>query len=353
MLRRLLQLLAFAGSFLILAPLVATAQSRAQEVEKEIRQLISASGAEMVAVAFHDLQTGDEMLINADERFHAASTMKLPVMMEIFREAERGQLSLDERITISNQFTSLADGSRYALSAEDDSEKSLYKRVGETETVGRLLRLMITVSSNLATNNLIERVTPQRVMELMRELGASHVQVLRGVEDNKAYERGINNTTTARDLMILFQSLAEGRAVSPKSSIEMVKVLLEQEFKAGIPAGLPSGVKVAHKTGSFTGTDHDAGIVYVPGRQPYVLVVLTRGIKEQKRADKLIADISRTIFVEIIGGIVKKSGIPERGPLLMPAFPFYRIPARLANLPSSIPSVQASRVVSGRQRQRR
>jgi beta-lactamase class A len=96
--------------------------------------------------------------------------------------------------------------------------------------------------------------------------------------------------------MIILRSIAERRAVSAKASDEMIKVMLDQKFNDGIPAGVPPDVKVSHKTGSITKVNHDAAIVYSPGRKPYVLVVLERGIEDEKRAQKLIADISRIVY---------------------------------------------------------
>lgn len=274
--------------------------TREAEVRNKLRELIAASGAETVAVAFHDLETGREIMLDEGASFHAASTMKVPVMLELFRQARAGRLSLDGRVPVKNDFKSIADGSSFSVAAEDDSEQSLYKQIGGTETVRRLLHLMITESSNLATNILIELVTPQRVMETMRKLGAKDIRVLRGVEDGKAYERGMNNTTNARDLLVILKAVAARRAVSKEASDEMVRVLLEQKFNDGIPAGLPSGLRVAHKTGSITKINHDAGIVYAPGRKPYVIVVLTRGLAEGKRAHRLIADVSRTVYEGMI-----------------------------------------------------
>lgn len=264
--------------------------------EKKIEELVRESGAETVAVAYYDLTTGAELLINPDVSFHAASTMKVPVMMEIYRQVAAGKLSLDQRIPIKNDFASIVDGSHYSLTVDSDSEQSLYNRVGQMETIRELIRLMITVSSNLATNLLIERVTPERVMDLMRLIGANNIRVLRGVEDGKAFQKGLNNTTTARDLMIILRQIAERRAVSAKASDEMIQVMLDQKFNEGIPAGLSPGVRVSHKTGSITKINHDAAIVYPAGRKPYVLVVLTRGIEDEKRSHKLIADISRVVF---------------------------------------------------------
>jgi beta-lactamase class A len=261
--------------------------------------LIAESGAERVAVAFYDLETREQILIAPDESFHAASTMKVPVMMEVFRQARALKFSLDDRIPIKNDFVSIVDGSHYSLSPESDSEGGLYKRVGQTETIRRLLELMIDVSSNLATNLLIERVTAARVMEFMREIGAQNISVLRGVEDGKAFQKGLNNTATARDLMTILRRIAEHRAVSPAASKEMIQVMLRQKFNEGIPAGLPAGVRIAHKTGSITRVNHDAAIVYPPGRKPYVLVVLTRGLSDENRSHRLIADISRDVHRKV------------------------------------------------------
>jgi beta-lactamase class A len=282
-------------------PASCVAGSAPNDLEKKIVELVRASGAETVAVAYYDLATGTELMINPDVNFHAASTMKVPVMMEIYRQVAAGKLSLDQRIPINNDFASIVDGSHYSLTADSDSEQSLYNRVGQTETIRELIRLMITVSSNLATNLLIERVTPERVMDLMHTIGANNIRVLRGVEDGKAFQKGLNNTTTARDLMIILRRIAERRAVSAKASDEMIKVMFDQKFNEGIPAGLPPGLRVSHKTGSITKINHDAAIVYPPVGKPYVLVVLERGIEDEKRAHKLIADISRVVYEVTIG----------------------------------------------------
>jgi len=266
------------------------------ELKAKIEALVRASGAEIVAVAYHDTATGHELLVNGDINFHAASTMKVPVMMEVFHQAAEGKLSLDQRIQVRNDFRSIVDGSHYVLDPQSDSDQSLYRRVGQSETVRELVRLMITVSSNLAANLLIEQVTPGRVMDLMRSIRANNIRVLRGVEDGKAFERGLNNTTTARDLMIIFHRIAERSAVSRKASDDMIKIMLDQKFNEGVPAGLPPAVRVSHKTGSITKINHDCAIVYPPNRKPYVLIVLTRGIEDENRAHKLIADVSRTVY---------------------------------------------------------
>jgi beta-lactamase class A len=283
---------------LLLLDAVAVAKDKKAILDARVKlhELIQKSGAETVGLAFFDLASGAEILINEGVSLHAASTMKVPVMMELYRQAAAGKFSLDDRIPIKNDFTSIADGSPFSISVGDDSEPSFYKRIGETETLRELMRLMIVMSSNLATNILIEKVGAQNVMQLMRELGADKIQVRRGVEDSKAFQLGMNNTTTARDLMLLLRRLAEGKAVSKPASEEMIRVMLAQQFNEGIPAGVPRGAKVAHKTGSITRIYHDAAIVYPPGRKPFVLVVLTSGFEDQKRAHHLTAEISRLLY---------------------------------------------------------
>lgn len=259
------------------------------------RRIAQVDGA-IAGVAFHDLGMGDTLFINADDSFHAASTMKVPVMIELFRRIDARALELDQGILLVNQFGSIVDGSPFSLDAGDDSDSSAYAAVGKRVPVRELIDRMITRSSNLATNALIELVRADHANATAHELGARNIRVLRGVEDNKAFRAGLNNTTTARDLAVLLEAIESGRAASRSSCDAMRDILLRQEFSAEIPAGLPPGTKVAHKTGWITGVLHDAAIVYPPNRKPYVLVVLTRGIPDQKVARQLIVDISRLIY---------------------------------------------------------
>ncbi len=272
------------------------------DLRSAIEAEVTRSGAETVGLYFKILSSGDSVLLDADARMHAASMMKVPVMIQIFRDAEAGLLGLDDSLTITATFRSIVDGSPYELSVPDDSDTTLYRRIGERESIRYLMDRMITVSSNLATNMLIEHVGAERAQRTMRELGADSIAVLRGVEDSKAFEAGRNNTTTARDLGIVLSAIAEDRAASTASCRAMVEILARQEFNEGIPAGLPPGTRVAHKTGWITGIRHDGGIVYPPDGGAYVLVVLTRGIEDVDVADRLIVAISRLTFEHVTGG---------------------------------------------------
>lgn len=252
-----------------------------------------------VGVAFRNLATGDTLFIGADESFHAASTMKVPVMIELFRRIDAGGMSLDQGILLINQFRSIADGSSYSLDATADSDSLAYTLMNTRVSVRDLIDHMITRSSNLATNALIELVGAERANATAHSLGAKNIRVLRGVEDTPAFRAGMNNTTTARDLAVLMEAIETGRAASRSSCDAMRDILSRQEFNSEIPAGLPKGTKVAHKTGFITGVLHDAALVYPSGRSPYVLVVLTRDIPEQAVARRLISDISRLVFLYV------------------------------------------------------
>ena len=276
-----------------LAPLQRSASRATDSLAARIESRIAMLPGARVAVVLHDLKDRFHVAIAADSSFHAASTMKVPVMIELFRRADAGAIALDQGVLLVNQFGSIVDGSPYALDPGDDSDSTLYAKIGSRVSLRELLERMIERSSNLATNTLIAIVGAANTNATAHSLGASRIHVRRGVEDGKAFQAGLNNTTTAADLAALMLAIERGRAASPSSCSTMREILLRQEFSEEIPAGLPPGTPVAHKTGWITGTRHDAAIVYPPGGTPYVLVVLTSGISEDQASRTLIADISR------------------------------------------------------------
>lgn len=274
-------------------------QSRSLEsLRAQLEATIESSDAE-VGVYYRDLDSGDSLVIDGDLRMHAASTMKVPIMIQAFRDADHGILDLSHRVEIRNEFQSIVDESTYFLSPEDDSYNSLYKMLGDSLSVEELIEPMIHSSSNLATNILVEIVGADRAQASMRELGADSIAVLRGVEDIKAYRAGLSNTTTARDLGAIFAALATGAAASDSSTATMLDILRQQYFGEGIPTGLPARSVVAHKTGSITEIRHDAGVVELDTGQSFVLVVLTRGLADGDEADRLIAEVARAIYEEM------------------------------------------------------
>jgi beta-lactamase class A len=266
-----------------------------------------------ISVAFRDLETGQEIFFHERRMMHAASTMKVPVMIEVFRQAEKGKFGLDDSVTVKNQFASIVDGSLYRLDISDDSDSSVYRALGQKMPIRQLVEQMITVSSNLAANLLIELVGAENVTATLRELGVKNMQVRRGVEDIKAYQRGWNNQTDAFDMMLTLQMIAEKQApLSGAACDSMLAILQRQKFRDAIPAGLPEGTVVGNKTGSITKIAHDGAIVFpkpafekkpTTARKPYVLVVLTKGIQEEKSANRIIAAISRKIYLGLMASL--------------------------------------------------
>ena len=254
------------------------------------------------ALAF--LLIGDEekeILINEREEFHAASTMKTPVMIELYKQAYEGKVNLDDSILVKNSFFSIVDSSEYEMDLGDDSGERLYQYIGQELPIRELMHDMIVYSSNLATNILIDLVDAKKVTATMRRLGAEDIQVLRGVEDIKAFEQGLSNTTTAKDLLKIYEGLAKERVISQVASKDMIEILKQQHFRDMIPAKLPEDVEVAHKTGWITGVRHDSGIVYLPDGQKYVLVILSKNIENDKLPMEMMTDVSRMIYEFVKG----------------------------------------------------
>lgn len=266
-----------------------------QQLLDSIRVTLAQQKGEF-AVAFRNTATGETILLNERQRFHAASTMKTPVMIELYKQAAAGKFSLNGEVTVKNEFKSIVDSSLYQLNPADDSQQELYKEVGGKRTIYELMYQMIILSSNLATNNLIELVGGTHVTQTMRELGAMDIQVLRGVEDNKAFGKGLNNSITAYDLMLIYDQMAKGKIVNQQACDGMINILLDQKFNDIIPARLPAGVKVAHKTGSITALHHDSGIVFLPDGRKYTLVLLSAKLEDEKAAIAAMARVSELVY---------------------------------------------------------
>lgn len=271
------------------------AQSRLDAAKKDIERIIGLSGAE-VSVVYRPLNAaaGGEILIGPDVVYHAASTMKVPVMIELFRQADAKTISLDDTVIVSNVFHSIVDGSEFTLETTEEGDGAAHRALGKPMTYRDLCESMITISSNLATNVLIEKLGVERIRLTVTRLQAPGMKVLRGVEDQKAFDKGMNNETTARALLTLLTAIGNGTAGSKAACAEMQEILKRQKFNDGIPAGLPKDVPVGHKTGTITNIHHDAAIVYTS--QPYLLVVMTRDMADEKKSDLLIAEISRLVY---------------------------------------------------------
>ena len=248
------------------------------------------------ALAFKNLDDGKEILINENEIFHAASTIKTPVMIEFYKQLHQGKLSLEDTLQIKNEFKSIVDGTMYKLSEFDDSDKNTYNKLGQYYSINNLIYEMITISSNFATNILIDYIGANNVTKSMKEIGALNIDILRGVEDIKAFELGLNNTTSAKDLLIIYEKLAKGKIINNESSAIMIDILKDQKYDDIIPKYLPKDIEIANKTGMITGVHHDSGIVFLKDGKKYIIIILSKNMSDMESGTEMMAKISELIY---------------------------------------------------------
>ena len=264
-------------------------------------------GASTIAVAFYDFETETGWSHLADRWFHAASTIKLAVLVALHDAAASGRLSLDARLHVRNRFVSRADGESYRIDPARDADGAVHAQIGRSMRLRELARHMIVRSSNLATNLLLDLVGPREAQETLERLGIPGIRLLRGVEDRRAWEAGINNEVTAHGLLELLRTIYRGEGLAQDSAGEMLDVLFAQELDCGIRAGLPASLRgqaqVASKTGDISDHTHDAGLVYLPDRKPYALVVLTAWAQAATTSRQgTVARVSRLVYDAFVAG---------------------------------------------------
>ena len=269
-------------------------------LNEQLERLSAQSKAQAIAVAVHDLESGLRFSLEGDRWFHAASTIKVAVLLALFRAADEGRVRLDDSLHVRNRFISAADASSFHLDRDSDAMPELYQAIGRTAKISALAEGMIAVSSNLATNLLLDLVGVEYARKVLRDAQVEGVELRRGVEDHAAHERRINNEATANGLLTLLSAL-RGDFLSSESKEQAIRILLEQRFNSMIPAGLPAHAAVAHKTGEISTACHDMGIVYLPEREPYVAVILTEFDLEQNGRRETVAAISEAIYRSVMG----------------------------------------------------
>jgi len=271
--------------------------ARESALRKQIEAIEKESGAKSVSVALHDSESGFELHYNADRWYHAASTIKVPILLGVFAAIDRGDLLPHSRVHVRNRFLSVVENVPFRVESGRDANSAVHAAIGKMMRVDELAYHMITTSSNLATNLLLGVIGPESVNDALRALDLDDgLELRRGGEDELAYEHDINNRVTADGLLRVLVMLAEGRAFSPALSRRMMDILHGQEFNQGIPARLPKGARVAHKTGEISTIAHDAGVIYLPKRKPYALVVLTEWDPATSGRSRTIAAISHSIY---------------------------------------------------------
>jgi beta-lactamase class A len=276
--------------------------STASTLRDKLEELESHSKTRALAVAVNDLETGLEFRYRAERWFHAASTIKLAVLLGVYGAIHEKRLVPQSRLHVRNRFRSAYDGSSFRILSERDADSEVQSAIGKTMRIGELARNMIIRSSNLSTNLLLDLLGIEFLQRVLAQYDLGGIDLRRGVEDELAFEHDINNRVTADGLVHLLRLIAEERAFSPELSRTMVDVLHDQEFRSGIPAGLPAHARVAHKTGEISTVAHDAGIVYLPKRKPYVVAILTEWEPETSGRSPTIAAASYMVYEHVMAG---------------------------------------------------
>lgn len=281
-------------------------------LRRKIADIGKEAGAEEIAAAFYDYESETSWSYHGDRWFHAASTIKVAVLVGLFRAIEKGRFHPEARLHVRNRFLSAAGGEPFRVSSSRDANAEVHEARGKAMKVRELAHHMIVTSSNLATNLLVDLLGVEPVAGMLEELDVQGVELKRGVEDERAFEAGLNNRVTAHGLLRLFQRIQDRERISEAAAQQMLDILFAQEFNSGIPAGLPDSVRkearIAHKTGEISTVAHDAGLVFLPDRKPYALAILTGWEPSTSGRRETIAAISRAIYEYITMGDEEKDG---------------------------------------------
>src|SRR4051812_17357809 len=286
----------------IAEPSTALAQAALDRVSKRLSQIERDAKARALGVAVHDFETGATLTYHADRWFHAASTIKVAILAGVYAAIHEGRWPPHARLHVRNRFFSAADGSLFRVSSERDANAEVHAAIGKMMRIRELAHHMITTSSNLATNLLLDLVGVETVQGVLDHYKIQGIDFRRGVEDERAFAAGISNRVTASGLVALLKVIEEEKVFSPELSREMLDILHQQEFRNGIPGRLPREVRVAHKTGDISTVAHDAGIVYPRERRPYIVAILTEWEPDTSRRSATIATISQEIYSALTSG---------------------------------------------------
>jgi beta-lactamase class A len=247
-------------------------------------------------------EVAPQVSVEPDAAHYSASIMKLPILVAAHRLAERGRLDLSRTVPVHDEFASQNPGRRFRMDPEEDSDPQTWAAVGGEQPLADLVHRMVTVSGNLATNLVLDEVGTTEVATVLADAGCSErTAVVRGIEDYAAREIGLDNVITADDMTRLLLALADGRLAGPEATAVCERTLEAQEYRDGIPAGLPADVRVGNKTGWIDGVNHDVALVRAPGLPPVGLAVLCSapGTPEEREAG--IARIAAAAWAVVTG----------------------------------------------------
>ncbi|CAN7397891.1 serine hydrolase [Rossellomorea sp. LjRoot5] len=221
--------------------------------------------------------------IDGDRSYSAASLIKIPILLEAFRQAQEGKISLSDMVTIPKE--GRVGGAGVLVSLSDHL----------TLTIEDLLTLMIIVSDNTATNLLIERLGLNSIQELCNTIKLKHTRLLRKLMDFKAMEQGLNNYTSALDIISCLKMMDIGTEYSQTSREKMLRILQQQQFDTKLPSRMDrEAVYIGNKTGELPGIEHDCGIIKFRDKTAYVAVLIDE-LGESETGEDTIAQIGKLI----------------------------------------------------------
>lgn len=233
----------------------------------------------VMGVAIEDLTTGDHFFLHENEVFAQASSIKITVLAELYRQAQQGKLKLTDLYTVQSS----------DLVPDSDIMGGLTPGVTRI-TLRDLATMMVAVSDNSATNVLIDRVGMDNVNAMLDSLGLSHTRLRRKMMDLKAASEGRENISTPREMMTLLEAISRDKVLNKESTADFFKVLSTNKA-SWVPRDLPPDVKVANKPGALEAVRNDSGIVFVAGR-PYVICVMTAYLRNEREGEDAISKIS-------------------------------------------------------------
>ncbi len=238
----------------------------------------------VLGVAVLDLTSGQSFLLHADEVFPQASSIKIAVLAELYRQAQAGKLKLTDLYTV----------------ASSDLVPDSYIMEGLTPGVTKitlrdLATMMVAVSDNSATNVLIDRIGIDNVNALMESLALSHMRLRRKMMDLKAAGEGRENISTPSEMMTLLEALYRGKVLNKEMTDDFFKVLSTPKKDSFLPRDLPEDLRVANKHGELEGVRTDSGIVFL-SKRPYIICVMTTYLRRERDGEESISRISLAAY---------------------------------------------------------
>jgi beta-lactamase class A len=285
---------------LLLVGCIASAPQVPEGLRASVLAALAPSGGEW-GVYFKDLGSGAELAVRADEEFHPASTLKIWVMIKVYQDVHEGRYRLDDEVDVVKTFMSAARRDPKPFGVEP-ATKEMAAAVGKRIKVRSLVEHMITVSDNLATNNLIRLAGgPREVTACMVRYGVTRSDVRRYIMDDQAFEEGLSSAAFPRDFGLILEKLAGGEVVSRAASREMLEVMSRLKDNDMLPGRLPKPVRVAHKTGAISKVRNDAGLVTLTDGRRYVAAFFSRGLADDKKGGACLAEASRVLYDFVAG----------------------------------------------------